>query len=78
MSSSLKPLVQFFTRFHMGLSVEVVLSVCSNGLAQLKKMAVMPIYGEKLENFLLKNQESCKIESLYVASSTQDLPTLFK
>ena len=35
-----------FTRFHMGPSVEKVLTICSNGSVQLNKMATMPIYGK--------------------------------
>ena len=32
-------------RFHIGLSVESVLPICSNGSVQLNKMATMSIYG---------------------------------
>ena len=41
-----------FTRFHMGPSVERMLTICSNGSAPLNKMAAMPIYGRTLKNLL--------------------------
>ena len=40
--TSLKTAWPIFTRFHKGLSVEGVLSICSNGCALLNKMATMP------------------------------------
>ena len=45
MSSSLKPLEQFFIRFHMGPFVERILTICSKGSAPKKKRAA--IYGKK-------------------------------
>ena len=36
-----------FNRFHMGPSVERVLTICSNGSALMNKMVAMPIYGKK-------------------------------
>ena len=42
-----------FTRFHMGPSVEEMLTVCLNGSAALNKMAAMPIYGQKLWGTIL-------------------------
>ena len=38
-----------FTRFHIGPSVERMLTICSNGSAPLNKMAVMPMYGKILK-----------------------------
>ena len=35
-----------FTRFHMGLFVERILTICSNGSVPLNKMAAMSIYGK--------------------------------
>ena len=35
-----------FTRFHMGPSVEEVLTICSKGSAPLIKIATMPVYGK--------------------------------
>ena len=47
-----------FTRFHIGISVEEVLSIFSNGFALLNKMSTIPIYGKTtLKNLLLQNQE---------------------
>ena len=42
-----------FTRFHIGLSVEGVLSICSNGSASVNKMSIVLIYGKikKKEHF---------------------------
>ena len=54
----------------MGLSVERVLTICSNGSAPLNKIAAMSIYGK---NLLLQNQESFEAESWYIASGTQGL-----
>ena len=49
------------------------------GFALLNKMAPMPIYGKKhLKIFLLQNQESFETESGYIASGTQNIPSLFK
>ena len=61
------------TSFHIGLSVEGVLSVCSNGSALLNKIATMPMYGKKTLKNLLWNQESFEAESWYIASGTQGL-----
>ena len=44
-----------FTRFHMGPSVERMLTIFSNGFVPLNKMAAMPIYGKTFKNLLLKN-----------------------
>ena len=42
-----------FTRYHIGPSVEGVLSICSNCSAWLNKMAAMPIFGvEHLKIFI--------------------------
>ena len=59
-----------FTRFHMGPFVEVIVTICSNGFAQLNNMVAMPIYGKTLKN-LLQNEEIFEAESWYVASETQ-------
>ena len=56
-----------FNRFHvglfMGLFIEVVLTISSNGFALQDKMAAMPIYGKILQNLLLQNQENFEAES---------------
>ena len=52
-----------FIRVHIGLSVEGVIIICSNGSAPLNKMSIMSIYGKTLKNLLLQNQESFKTES---------------
>ena len=41
-----------FTRFHMGPSIEEILTICSNGSVRFNKMAVKPIYGKTLTNLL--------------------------
>ena len=58
MSSSMK----LFEQFHMGFSVETVLTICLNGFAPLNKIAAMPIYGKTFKN-LLHNQGSFDAES---------------
>ena len=50
----------------MRLSVERVLTICSNGCAPLYKMAAMPIYGKILNTLLLQTHESFETESLYI------------
>ena len=62
----------------MGPSVERVLTICLNGSALLNKMAALPMYGKKLKNLLLQNQESFEAESEYISLGTEDLPSLFK
>ena len=59
------------TRFHMGPSVEGMLTICSNCSAPLNKMAAMPIYGKTLKNLRLQNKESFEAESWYTASGTR-------
>ena len=59
----------------MGLSVEGILTICSNGFTKLNKMASMPIYSKTLKKLLLKNQESFEDESSYKATVNQGLPS---
>ena len=76
-----------FTRFHMGPSVQGLLSICLSGSALLNKMATVhkthkkkngkKKNKKKLKN-LLQNQESFEAECLYIASGMQGLPSLFK
>ena len=52
-----------------------------NGLGQMTKMAVMPIYGKNLKKKkknLLWNQKVDDLESWYAALGTRVLPSLFK
>ena len=41
-----KTALTIFIRFHIGPSVEGMLTICSNGSALLNKMAAMPVYGK--------------------------------
>ena len=66
-----------FRRYHMELSVERVLTICTNSCAPLNKMAAMPINGKKTY-FFLQNQESFEAESWYLALGTHGLLNLFK
>ena len=43
----------------------------------MTKMAAMPIYGKNLKN-LLRNQKAYDLETWYVSSGDQVLPSLFK
>ena len=53
--------------------------VCSNGPDHMTKMAATPIYGKNhKKNLLLQNQKVDDLESWYVASGAQVLPSLFK
>ena len=53
--------------------------ICSNGPGHMTKMAAMPIYGKKhKKNLLLWNQKADDLESLYLASGTRVLPSMFK
>ena len=52
--------------------------VYSNGPGHMTNMAAMPMYGKNLKNNLLRNQRADDLESWYVASGTQVLPSLFK
>ena len=51
--------------------------VCSNGLGQMTKMAVMPIYGKNVQNHL-PNQKADDLETWYAASGARVKPGLFK
>ena len=44
----------------------------------MTKMAAMPVYGRNFKNLFLQNQKADDLESWYVASGTQVLPSLFK
>ena len=77
MSSSLNPLNQFSPVCTWDLLLKGYCLFFSNGSALLKKMAAMPIHGEKHLN-LLKIQESFEAEPWYIASGMQGLPSLFK
>ena len=44
----------------------------------MTKIAVMPIYGKNLKNYLLRNQKADDLETWYAASGTQVLPNSFK
>ena len=62
----------------MGPSVEGMLTICSNDIAPLNKMAAMPTYGKTLKNLLLLDYESFEAESWYTTSGIQGLPSLLK
>ena len=50
----------------------------ANGPGHMTNMAAMPIYSKYLENLLLWKQKAYDLETLYAASGTRILPTLFK
>ena len=51
--------------------------VCSNRFGHMTNMAAMPIHGKIVKN-LLRNQKVDDLETLYVVSYAQVLPSLFK
>ena len=67
-SSPLKPIE---AKFHMEPPWDGGTKVCSNGPGHMTKMAVMPIYGKNLKKY-------SSLETWYVASDAQVLPSLFK
>ena len=66
------------TKFHVEPPWDGGIKVYSNGLCHMTNIAAMPIYGEYLKNLLLWNQKVNDVESLYAASGTRVLPSLFK
>ena len=50
----------------------------SNNLGHMTKMAAMPICGKDMKIRLIWNQKADDLESLYAASGTLVLPSLFK
>ena len=65
-SSSLKPPERNFTIFHMGPSVEVVLTICSNGSAPSNKMAIMSMYGKKILKIISRTKKVLRLNlSIY-------------
>ena len=52
--------------------------VCSNVPGHMTKMTAMPIYGKKIKNLLLRNQNADDLETCYAASGARVLPSLFK
>ena len=54
------------------------MKVRSNGPGHMTKMATMPIYGKNLKNISLRNQKADDLETWYLASGAQVLPSLFK
>ena len=50
----------------------------SNGPGHMTKMAAIPIYGKKMKNSASLELKGWWLESLYAASGTQVLPSLFK
>ena len=58
--SSLKPFDQF-SRFHMGPSVEEILSIYSNGFTLSNKMAAMPTYGKTLKIFFSRTKKASRL-----------------
>ena len=65
-------------KFHVEPPWDEGMKDCSNGPGHMTSMAVMPIFGKLLRNLLCWNQEADDLESLYAASGTQALPSLFK
>ena len=54
------------------------MKVCTTDPSHMTKMAVMPIYGKKLKNLLLRNQKADNLETWYAASGARVLFSLFK
>ena len=52
--------------------------VCSNSPGHLTKMASCPDIVKLLKNLLLRNQKADDLETWYVASGAQVLPSVFK
>ena len=65
-------------KFHVELSWDGGMKICSNGPGYMTNMAAMLIYGKNLKNLLLWNQKANNLESWYAALGTQALPSLFK
>ena len=65
-------------KFHMEPPWDGETKVGSTGPGHMTKMAAMPIYGKKLKNLLLWNQQADDLETWYAASGARVLPSLFK
>ena len=67
-------------KFHVEPHWDGRMKVCSNGPGLMTKMAAMPIYVKNMKRkiLLLWNQKADDLESLYAASGTRVLPSLFK
>ena len=57
-----------FTRFHIGPSIERMLTVCSNGSAPLNKMAAMPIYGKHLKISFSRTKKALRLNRAQAVS----------
>ena len=79
MTFRLKPLGQS-SSLYVELSLKGGFSICTNGHGHgpLIKIAAIFIYGKTLKNLLLRNEESYEVKSLYIASGTHGLSSLFK
>ena len=62
-----------FTRFHIGPSIERMLTVCSNGSAPLNKMAAMPIYGKHLKISFSRTRKALRLNRAQAVSEKKTL-----